>query len=262
MARFRDIWVGVALTVSLLLPVYFLAAAMGTKFHIVPWTTGFVQMTVIWGPRLAIGAGVLALIALLIALFTPPRRGIVSALVALLVPVLILGYAFYVRQQASGVPAIHDISTDLVDPPAFSQDVVTARAAIPEGNALELVGAQTPDGRLVTELQRAAYPDIAPVTTTLAPDRAFDTALALMRERKWVIGRTDTQSGVIEATTQSFWYGFTDDIIVRVRPEGSGARIDMRSVSRVGRSDLGANAARMRPFLSDLRTRLLQAEGS
>lgn len=261
MAGFRDIWVRVALIVSLLLPAYFLAAAMSTKFHVVPWTTGFVQMTIIWGPRLAIGAGVLALIALLIALFTSPRRGIPSALAALLIPALILGYAFYVRQQAAGIPPIHDISTDLVDPPGFSQDVVSARAAIPEANGLELIGVQTPDGRLVTDLQQAAYPDITPVTTTLAADRAYDIALTLIRERGWEIGRADAQSGVIEATTQSFWYGFTDDIAIRVRAEGTGARIDMRSVSRVGRSDLGANAARMRPFLSDLRTRLLQAEG-
>jgi uncharacterized protein (DUF1499 family) len=261
MEGFRDLWVRVALGLALLLPAYFLVAALGTKFHLFPWTVGFGQMTFVWGPRIILAVAALAFIGLLIALFTQPRSGVPAALIALLIPLLALGYAFYVRQQASGVPPIHDISTDLADPPGFSQGVIDARAAVQDGNALDLLMKRTGDGRAFVELQRQAYADIAPINTTLPPDRAFDVALALVREQRWALGSADAQAGVIEATAESFWYGFIDDIVIRVRPDGAGARIDMRSVSRVGRSDLGVNAARMRPFLSDLRTRLLQAEG-
>ena len=86
--------------------------------------------------------------------------------------------------------------------------------------------------------------------------------VALAREQDWTIGAVDPQGGVIEAAARTFWFGFTDDIAIRVRADGSGSRIDMRSVSRVGRSDLGANAARMRPYLTELRRRLQEAEGA
>lgn len=261
MDKFRDRWVGAMFVIALLLPVYFVVAALGTKFHLFPWTVGFGQMTFVWGPRLILATAALAFIGLLLAVFVKPRRGLLLALVALIVPLLGLGYAFYVRQNAADVPPIHDISTDLVDPPVFSQGVVDARAAVPSGNDLDLLNKRTGDGRAFTQLQQSAYPDIQPVTTRLPPARAFEAALTLAREQNWTIGRTDAQAGIIEATAESFWYGFIDDIVIRVRPEGDGARIDMRSVSRVGRSDLGANAARMEPYLSDLHTRLLQAEG-
>jgi uncharacterized protein (DUF1499 family) len=85
--------------------------------------------------------------------------------------------------------------------------------------------------------------------------------LALARDQGWIIGAANADTGSIEATDSSFWFGFTDDIAIRVRPEGTGAHIEMRSVSRVGRSDLGANARRMRPYLEELRTQLAAAEG-
>jgi hypothetical protein len=262
MDTFRDWWVRVALIAAVLLPVYFLTAALGTKFGFFDWTVGFGQMTFVWGPRLVLGVAALALLGLLIAFFTPPRRGVLSAFIALLIPALGLGYAFYARQQASAVPPIHDISTDLADPPAFSSTVADARAAIPQSNGLDLLSKRTGDDHLFVDLQREAYPDVTHVSTGLSHDRAYDIALALAREQNWTIGREDKTGGAIEATAESFWYGFIDDIAIRVRADGSGARIDMRSVSRVGRSDIGANAARMRPFLGELRARLQAAESA
>lgn len=263
MERFRDLWVRAALIASLLIPVYFLVAAFGTKFGLFPWTVGFVDLTINWGAqRILPAAGVLALIALLLAVFVQPRRGIVAALVALAIPAAALGYAFYVRNAAADIPPIHDISTDLMDPPAFSEPVVQARAQVPSSNDLDLLNKRTGDGRAFTALQQQAYGDIAAIPTGLEPSRAFDIALDLAREQGWTIGRADPQAGMIEATAESFWFGFIDDIAVRVRPDGAGARIDMRSVSRVGRSDLGANAARMRPYLEELRRRVAEAEGT
>lgn len=262
MEGFRDRWVGAVFVIALLVPVYFLVAALGTKFHLFPWTIGFGLMTYIASRPLLLGVAALAVISLLLALFVPPRRGIPAALLSLLIPLLGIGYGLYVAQRASGVPPIHDISTDLVDPPGFSQAVVSAREAVPMGNDLDLLHKQTGDGRSFVSLQQSAYPDIQPIETAAPPARAFATALALAREKNWRLGRVDEQAGVIEATSETFWYGFIDDIVIRVRANGAGSRIDMRSVSRVGRSDMGVNAARMEPFLSELGTRLQSTEAA
>jgi uncharacterized protein (DUF1499 family) len=256
MPVFRDVWARAALLISLLVPVYFIIAAMGTKFGVFDWRIGFGLMTYTWGGLVLLGASAFALLGFALALFTPPRRGVLAALVALLVPALGLGYAADVRQQAQSIPPIHDISTDLEDPPGFSQAVIDTRAAVPDGNDLDLLAKRTGEGQSFVELQRSAYPEIQPVTSSLQPGFVWDMALVLAQEQGWTIGHTDAATGVIEAAASTFWYGFTDDIVIRVRPEGTGSRVDMRSVSRVGRSDLGANAARMAPYLTELRARL------
>lgn len=262
METLRTWWVRIALVVSLLLPVYFLVAALGTKFGYLDWTVGFVEMTITWGPRLLMGASALALIGVLLALFVSPRKGVGPALIALVIPLAGVGYGMYVRKAAADIPPIHDISTDLDNPPAFSEAVVGARAAVENGNDLDLLHKRTREGRAFTDLQRERYPEIQPLTTSLDPARTFDIALELARERGWTIGETNADTGAIEATDRTFWYGFTDDIAIRVRPEGGGARVDVRSVSRVGRSDLGANAKRIGPYLTTLRERLEAAENS
>ena len=256
MDRFRDFFVRFALLLSLGVPAYFLVAAFGTKFGLLDWRIGFGLMTYMWGRYVLFGALVIALIALPVAFFTPPRRGMMSALLALLIPAAGLGYGIYVGAKAREIPTIHDITTDTIEPPSFSEEVTAARAAIPGGNGLDLAGKRTGDGRTFVALQRESYPDLAHISTSVDSARAFDAALALAREQGWSVGRNDAASGVIEAVAESFWYGFKDDIAIRVRADGSGARVDMRSVSRVGIGDLGANAARMRPFLAELRTRL------
>lgn len=255
MDKIRDGIVRAALALSALLPAYFLVAAMGVKFRLLDWRFGFGELTLGWGPKLMIGAALVALVAFLLAAFVPPRRGLGLALIALLIPLGGLGYGLYVRQQAMGVPPIHDVTTDMIDPPGFSAEVMRARAAVPDGNGAAV------DASAMAQ-QREAYPEIAYVITGIDQQHAFEGALALAREQGWKIGRTDPQAGVIEAAAESFWYGFVDDIVVRVRAEGSGARIDMRSVSRVGRSDLGANARRMRIYLAALTARLRAAEGA
>ncbi len=255
MAGVRDVWVRAALVLSLLVLLYFFVAAFGTKFGLFDWTIGFAQMTVVWGVRVLLGAALVALVGVILALLVAPRRGVLTALGALLIPLLGLGYGLYVRQAAADIPPIHDISTDLADPPSFSADVVRARAALTAGNDLDLLNAHTQDGQRVVDVHRAHYGDIAPVVTALEPTRTFDIALDLAREQGWTITHADPASGRIEAVAESFWFGFKDDIAIRVRAADGGARVDMRSVSRVGRSDMGANAARMRPYLATLRAR-------
>jgi uncharacterized protein (DUF1499 family) len=111
-------------------------------------------------------------------------------------------------------------------------------------------------GAQIAAQQAAAFPDIAPLETALPPPRAFDLALAAAQEMGWRIVAAEPATGRIEATDRTFWFGFTDDVVVRIRAADGGSRIDVRSTSRVGVGDAGTNAARVRAYLADLRGRL------
>jgi uncharacterized protein (DUF1499 family) len=172
------------------------------------------------------------------------RRGIAVAILALAAG----GFTGYVpwhyRALARSVPPIDDITTDTDNPPAFIA-VVKLREA-EDGNPSTYTSAET------AALQKRGYPDLAPLSLALAPEKAFPLALATAKKMSWTIVATDPTTRRIEASEQSFWMGFTDDIVVRVAEAGSGSRIDVRSASRHGRSDLGVNAARIRTYLAAL----------
>jgi uncharacterized protein (DUF1499 family) len=148
-----------------------------------------------------------------------------------------------------GVPAIHDISTDNDNPPAFNA-VLPARAAEHAGRV------DYRDPRL-PQLQKKAYPDVVPLMTTLPVVQAFGDALEVARSMPgWTIVSYDAGAGRIEASQQSRWFRFTDDIVIRVASDEVGSRIDMRSTSRQGRGDFGVNAARIRAYMGALRKRI------
>jgi len=133
------------------------------------------------------------------------------------------------------LPSINDITTDVDDPPAFE---TLGGSAYPPAFA---------------DQQRAAYPDLGPLTLPLAPASAFEEALAVARDLGWSIAADDATDGTIEAVAVTPMLRFKDDVAIRVRAEGDGVRIDIRSRSRLGRHDLGANAERIRTFLDRLR---------
>lgn len=202
----------------------------------------------------ALGAlvGVLAIMVsaagLLTALVTG-RKGARKAMIGL---VLGLGIAAPVVQAVivgSQVPRIHDITTDLADPPQF--------VAL-EGNRGDYANPldRTSPADLAA-LQEKAYPDIQTVTINLAPARVFDAALAAARDMGWEIVDTDPDAGRIEATATTLVMQFRDDVTIRVsETQEGGSAVDMRSVSRVGESDLGANANRIRTFMVALKQKL------
>jgi uncharacterized protein (DUF1499 family) len=144
--------------------------------------------------------------------------------------------------SARRLPLIHDISTDLENPPTFIA-VVALRADAP--NSLDRPAS-------LADQQRQGYPDIAPITLPAPMDRVFDRALAAAQTMGWVIVTADKSTGRIEATATTRWFGFTDDVVVRLTAWGSGTRVDVRSVSRVGRGDTGTNARRIRRYLAAL----------
>jgi uncharacterized protein (DUF1499 family) len=102
----------------------------------------------------------------------------------------------------------------------------------------------------VGDQQRRGYPDIAPITIPVPPDQAFEEALQAAQEAEWQIADADKQAGRIEAIDSTPWFGFKDDVVIRIRPDSTGSRVDVRSVSRVGQSDVGTNARRIRAYLS------------
>jgi uncharacterized protein (DUF1499 family) len=111
-------------------------------------------------------------------------------------------------------------------------------------------------GAALAAQQRAGYPDLGPARFAASPDRVLARAVDVARGLGWEIVATEPAEGRLEATDRTRRFGFRDDVVVRVRPDGAGSRVDVRSVSRVGRSDLGTNARRIRAFLDSLRAGL------
>jgi uncharacterized protein (DUF1499 family) len=140
-------------------------------------------------------------------------------------------------------PAIHDITTDTGAPPQFDA-VVALRADAP--NSLEYGGAE------VAAMQREGYPDLDTLVVGIAPAQVVEHARDVASDMGWQIVAADASAGRLEASDTTFWFGFTDDIVVRARAVDDGTAVDVRSVSRVGVSDLGANARRVRVFLERL----------
>jgi len=216
-----------------------LLAGPGTRLDLWEFGTGFQLLR--WAAYTGLAAAALALVMLLLPRIR--RRGLASLVVAL---VLGLGVAFVpwsgVR-QARSLPPIHDISTDTKRPPEFVA-VLPLRADAP--NPAEYGGAE------IAEQQIGAYPDLQTHRMDAAPAQAFERAQEAARGLGWEIVSADPVAGRIEATDTTFWFGFKDDVVIRIEPDAAGSRVDVRSLSRVGGSDVGANAARIRAFLQAL----------
>ncbi|WP_153770306.1 DUF1499 domain-containing protein [Labrenzia sp. CE80] len=139
---------------------------------------------------------------------------------------------------------IHDISTDTTNPPAFEVLDETRAGA---RNSLKYGGPE------LAKVQSAAYPDIAPLTTELSADAAYQKALTVAHEMGWEIVTSNTERRRFEAVARTPVFYFADDVVLVVTPQGDGSRVDMRSVSRVGRSDQGVNAKRILSFQKQFR---------
>ena len=193
-------------------------------------------------------AAIVAFTIAIVALVVPRLRnrdGKRFALPLVLSFAVMAGPAVFV-QRARGVPAIHDITTDTQNPPPFV-DVVPMRRAAGAANPPAYPGAD------VAAQQRTAYPDLAPLDLPLPPAEAFAKAASAASGMGWEIVAEKASEGRIEATATTMFFGFKDDIVVRVAAWPGGSRIDLRSKSRVGRSDVGANAARIRAYLNAIR---------
>lgn len=195
-----------------------------------------------WG---GVAAVVLGLVGIGATLPGGARRGRILSIVGVLAGGGAAGFFGYQYYGVITNPFIHDISTDLEDPPAF-QALLAVRADDGASNPPEHPGAE------VALQQRAGYPEIAPLRAAANPAEAFAKALSIAEEAGWEIVSSDRNAFRIEAVATSRFYGFKDDIVIRVSPRANGSLVDMRSKSRVGRSDVGVNAARIAAFMGKL----------
>jgi uncharacterized protein (DUF1499 family) len=195
-----------------------LVSGPGTRFELWSYRIGFDLLR--YGAWTGAAAAALALIALA---FGRTRRGHVAALtLALIIGVVCLALTLEFRTRGGRVPRINDISTDFANP-------------------------------ATAEEQKKGYPDLKPLELPVAPDAAYTRALAAAEAMRWEISKRDPKARTFEAVDTTVWFAFKDDISVKVSAAGAGSRIDMRSKSRVGRSDLGTNARRIRAYFERLK---------
>jgi Protein of unknown function (DUF1499) len=220
------------------------------------------------------GALVLAVVAILLAvgaafsIWFEGVGGLREAATAFVIGFALIAYPLFLGVKGYRLPAIYDVTTDPIDPPRFD---AIARVRPRDANPIAY------EGLYAAQLQHDAYADIEPDLTDNTPQEAYDAAMKVMTKRKWRIvdarppqgggpQLVDTRAprqqqpapvpvvrdGTIEAIARTPILGFRDDVVVRVRPTGDGARIDVRSASRYGRHDLGTNANRVRNLISDI----------
>ena len=161
------------------------------------------------------------------------------ALLGLIVSLVVVFAPLNGLRKAMTVPPIHDISTDLANPPVFSH-VPSLRADGDNSLAFD---------SKVMDMQKAHYTNLRPVTLEVGMAEAFAQAVLTAEDMGWEIVHSDAASGQIEAVVTTLLFGFKDDVAIRMTAVDGGTQIDLRSVSRIGQSDLGANAARIQGFL-------------
>ena len=183
-------------------------------------------------------AGVLTVLAFCMALpgFSPWRRQLLIRSLAVLPGTLLF---LSVLSTRGDYPVIHDITTDTINPPSFTQALkIRDKSANPLALNEETI-----------QLQQDAYPDIKTGHSTLISTEAFSQATAVVNKMGWEITLSDPDAGLIEAVATTAIMAFKDDIAIRLTPTEGGTLVDLRSASRVGQSDLGANAGRIREFM-------------
>lgn len=196
-----------------------------------------------WATFGAMGAALVALLAWSLLTWAKAPRGRRVAGLALVLGLTAAATPLALYLRAKDLPPIHDISTDMTDPPAFVAVLPLRQGA---RNSVDVV----PE---TLAQQKRGYPDIAPLRLKdVPPAEAFARAERTARAMGWQIVAVAPDALRIEATDTTLFFGFKDDIVIRVRPEGSGSIVDMRSLSRVGTSDVGVNAKRIRNFLARL----------
>jgi len=219
--------------------VMFIIGGPGHRFGLWDYEMGFTLLR--YAAYVGIGAAILGLLPILGVIWREHKmKSLVAVVIGTFVMMNLQGYINKARQ----LPAIHDISTDLDNPPQYQ--IIDARDEAERGFTDEQHRA----------LQEVYYGDIQSLT---AMKNVADTTKAMhevLVEMEMDIVALDANAGHIEAVATTAWFGFKDDVVVRVLPQGSRSKIDIRSVSRVGRSDIGKNAERIREIVKRAQEKL------
>lgn len=228
----RGKWTTRIARATMVVALLVLLAGPATKFGFLPWQAGLGVFAL--GALLAGIGGLFSVVALL------RRRGGLVAWIAAAAGVAAFAVLLTTIVAGRAVPPINDITTDPANPPVFIAITAATRGA----DAAPL----SYDPGFAAQ-QTAAYPEVRPLMVALPPAEVFPRMLAAAEAMDWEIVSSDPASGRIEATATVPWWGFKDDIVVVMSPNGTGTRVDVRSKSRVGKSDLGVNAERIQEYL-------------
>ncbi len=245
-------WIAiVVLAIGLIVGLIILAAPAGTWLGLWVFGTGFQILIALdpfthWIAALC-ALGLLAVIVLAVKskaqntarLCTFAAVGTLSAFLAWYIPSTV--------QARLSYPVIHDISTDVINPPMYVANVPLRAQAV---NPMEygVVEGLTLEEHI--QQQQAAFPDLVPQLIDASPQEVFDRSVAALETMGLEITAAVPEEGRIEAVASTFWFRFKDDVVIRIQAEGNQTRIDARSLSRVGRGDLGANGLRLQEFFS------------
>lgn len=240
-------WTWLLLVSAVIAVILLMVAPLGYKYNVAPLQPSLMSLAV------SFLAAILIFLACLVLVFVAQKNGLPAnrnllllAMGISLVPMIVMGPQI---QAARSVPPIHDITTDTFNPPQFDE-IAEIRQYAPNDLAY---GDKQHTPEELAEKQQQAYPDIKPLKTDLSVGEAVIQAQAVLERQGLDVINVNQGQGIVEATDTSFWFGFKDDLVVRVRPENSGSVVDVRSVSRVGQSDIGVNAARIETFLEGFR---------
>jgi uncharacterized protein (DUF1499 family) len=234
-----------ALLVSaVILLIILVTGPLGYKFSMVPLQPSLVSLLIaVAGGALVFLIGLVYLVIAMRSDLERNRNLVIVSMILGLVPVGIIGPQM---AAAGDVPPIHDITTDTANPPAFIA-IVPLRENAPNGYEYGVSEAWPAEKLGATTM--AAYPDLKPIESDLSVADAVDRTEDALQTMGLEIVAVDKEAGLVEATATTFWFGFKDDMVVRIVGNGEGSRIDLRSMSRVGQSDVGANAARITDFV-------------
>ncbi|WP_019961355.1 DUF1499 domain-containing protein [Woodsholea maritima] len=255
---------GLAITLAafmvVFIPVWFASAALLTKGDFIDWQLGLLVLTQTFGPYilwagLIVGVFSLIMIVAQRIVFRHPQTGWAIGVTAVVMALGGLGYGHWQGQALAAQPRLSDVTTDMVDPPYFTPSLVQRRG--PEALPLTYEGKLDPVWqRPMAELQAQYYPDLGPLYVAADPRETFRAALWVARDLGWAVPSASETAMMFEATDESLWFGFEDDIVVRVTAHEGGSRVDARSVSRYLETDQGANVHRIERFFVALRANL------
>ncbi|TXD96074.1 DUF1499 domain-containing protein [Psychrobacter frigidicola] len=206
---------------------------------------GFIDLgSAFTGFKFGVYAGVAALVLLLLQVVLMRKTVTIGSTIMVIVfSAIAIALPLSMLSKGKSVPPIHDISTDLVNPPKFVA-IAPLRAGAP--NPVEYDGSET------AEQQGQAYPELK---TLSYPQPKAELITAIEQAAKnldWELVNTNANEGLIEATDTTAWFGFKDDVVIRINDKGDARLVDIRSKSRVGASDLGKNAERIGTFIKEL----------
>ncbi|ASM49254.1 hypothetical protein PESP_a1095 [Pseudoalteromonas espejiana DSM 9414] len=210
---------------------------------------GVVELGVAFsGFKFGVYAGGAALVLLIVqVIFMRKTVTLGSALMALVFAAIAIAMPLSMMSKAKSVPAIHDISTDLVNPPKF---VAIAPLRADASNPVEYAGEE------IATQQRKAYPELKTLSYAQSKTDLLAATEQAITNLGFELVNVNAATGIVEATDTTTWFGFKDDVVVRINDEGSQRFVDIRSKSRVGRSDLGKNAERINALINEINTLL------